>query len=74
MGALECEVDVEHQSVRGEFNRGQTHGIGEYRMDRGAMTGQFVILPDRSVGREVKAHRVAEKEVPPAPPASEYAE
>jgi len=72
--ALDCEIDVEHRSVRSEFRRGQTHGIREYFVAGDSLTGRLVILPDKSIGREASARRAKEKEVPPAPPASAYEE
>lgn len=74
MGALDCEVDVAKASVRCEFQRRQTHGIWEYKLDGDAMSGRLVLLPDESIGRDVKVRRVKDVEVPSAPPASDYAE
>ena len=74
MGALVLEVDEPGHRVHGEFTRGQTHGEWSYAVEGDTMTGQLVILPDRSVGRDVKAHRASETEVPAAPPLSDYDE
>lgn len=74
MGALVLEVDEQHRTVRGEFTRGQTHGEWSYTVAGDSMTGELVILPGRSVGREVKARRVSETQVPAAPPLSDYDE
>lgn len=71
MGALVLEVD-EHQTLRGEFTRGQTHGEWSFAVMGKAMTGKLVILPERSVGRDVKARRATGAEVPAAPPLSDY--
>jgi hypothetical protein len=74
MGELDCEVDAEHHTVRSEFTIGNTHGIWEYTVDGDAMTGKLIILPDKTIGRDVKARRVNDDEVPDAPPLSDYAE
>jgi hypothetical protein len=74
MGALDLEVDEQHHTLRGEFTRGQTHGEWSYAVTGDSMTGKLVILPDRSVGRDVKAHRANDTEVPAAPPLSDYDE
>ena len=74
MGALVLEVDQQSRRLRGEFTRGQTHGEWSYAVQGDTLTGQLVILPDRAVGRDVKAHRAKETEVPPAPPSSDYEE
>jgi hypothetical protein len=72
MGALVLEVDEHHGTLRGEFTRGQTHGEWSFAVMGKAMTGKLVILPERSVGRDVKARRASGAEVPAAPPVSDY--
>jgi len=74
MGALVLEVDQRRGTLRGEFTRGQTHGEWSFAVMGKAMTGKLVILPERSVGRDVKARRASGAEVPAAPPISDYDE
>ena len=74
MGALVFDVDQQSRTVRSEFRRGQTHGVWSYTVAGDAMTGALVLLPEGSKGREVKAHRAKEREVPEAPPLSDYDE
>jgi len=74
MGALEFEYDEPTKTLRGEFTRGQTHGVWSFRVEGDAITGTLVILPERSVARDVKVHRVKDTEVPAAPAIHEYDE
>ncbi|HXH91975.1 MAG TPA: hypothetical protein VNN25_10380 [Thermoanaerobaculia bacterium] len=72
MGALVFEVDEHRGTLRGEFTRGQTQGEWSFAVIGKTMTGKLVILPERSVGRDVKARRPTGAEVPAAPPVSDY--
>jgi hypothetical protein len=74
MGALVFDVAQESRTVRSEFTRGQTHGVWSFTVADSAMTGTLVILPDSSSAREVTVHRVNERDVPEAPPPSDYDE
>lgn len=74
MGALVLEVDEQHRTVRGEFARRQTHGEWSYTVTGDSMSGKLVILPDRSVARDVKARRASDAQLPAAPPPSDYDE
>jgi hypothetical protein len=74
MGALVLDVDAQHGTLRGTFTRRQTHGEWSFAVTGKTMTGNLVILPERSVGRDVKARRASETEVPAAPPLSDYDE
>ena len=72
MGALVFDVDERMGTLRSEFKRGQTHGVWSYTIADDSMTRTLVILPDRTIGRDVKVHRAKDNEVPEAPPLSEY--
>jgi hypothetical protein len=72
MGALVFDVDPGSHTVRSEFTRGQTHGVWSYTVADDTMTGMLVILPEGSIGRDVKAHRANDSELPAAPPRSDY--
>lgn len=74
MGALDCENDAANGRVRCEFTRGRTHGVWLYVVNGDAMTGTLEVLPERTIGRDVKVRRVADAEVPPAPALHEYDE
>src|SRR5262245_26590256 len=72
MGALIFEYDERAGKLTCEFTRGNTHGIWSYSIAGESMTGSLVLLPERSVGRDVKVHRVKDSEVPAAPALKEY--
>jgi hypothetical protein len=74
MGALVLDLNESARTLRGEFTRGHTHGEWSFAVKGDAMTGQLVILPERSIGRDVKVRKVKESEVPDAPPLSDYEE
>ena len=74
MGALVFDVDERSRTLRSEFTVGQTHGVWSFAVTADSMTGTLVILPEESIGRDVKVHRVNESEVPPAPSPSDYEE
>jgi hypothetical protein len=72
MGALVFDLDQQRHTLRSEFTVGQTHGEWSYAANGASLTGTLVILPERSVARDVKARRATEAEVPAAPPLSDY--
>jgi len=74
MGALVCEYDERTGEIASEFRRGQTHGIWSYSATGDSMTGKLVVLPERSIGRDVKVHRVKDADVPAAPALGDYDE
>ncbi len=74
MGALVLDVDEKAETLRGEFVRGHTHGVWSYSVEGDSMKGTLVILPEGTVGRDVKARRAKDDEVPAAPPLSDYDE
>lgn len=74
MGALELEADAARRIVRGGFTRMTTTGEWSFTVTGESMTGSLVILPERSVARDVKAHRASDAELPAAPPFSDYEE
>lgn len=74
MGALVFDVNETSGVLRSEFKRGQTHGVWSYTVAGDTMTGTLVILPEGTVGRDVKVRRVNDDSVPEAPPVSDYDE
>lgn len=74
MGALDLEADAERRLVRGVFTRAQTTGEWSFAVTGDSMTGSLVILPDRSVARDVKVKRASDEGLPAAPPFSDYFE
>jgi hypothetical protein len=74
MGALIFDVDLASRTVRGEFTVRQTHGVWLLTVAGDSMTGKLEILSDKSIGRDVKARRAKDSEVPEAPPLSDYGE
>lgn len=72
MGALVFDYHAETGEARSEFRVGRTHGIWSYTVAGDEIKGTLVILPEGSVGRDVKAHRVADDQVPAAPAIAEY--
>ncbi|HEX5041763.1 MAG TPA: hypothetical protein VFV75_02595 [Candidatus Polarisedimenticolaceae bacterium] len=73
MGRLDFDQDTARGTLRCEFTRGSTHGVWTFRVSGDAMTGTLVILPERSVAREVSVRRVREDAVPAAPAVQDYA-
>jgi len=65
------QVDQPGRTLSGEFTWGSTHGEWSFVVKGDALTGQLMILPERSVSRDVKARRASETEVPAAPPLSD---
>ena len=74
MGMLIFDVDEANRTLRSEFRIAQTHGVWSFTVTEDTMTGQLLILPEESIARNVTVHRANEKDVPPAPPLSDYAE
>lgn len=74
MGALVFELNDSTGVLACEFKWGQTHGVWSYSAAGDTITGRLIILPEHSVGRVVKVHRVKDTEVPPAPALREYNE
>ena len=67
MGMLKFQYDEAKGTLSGEFSRGQTHGLWEFKIDGDTMEGTLVLLPDKMLGRRVKVKRVSEEQLPPAP-------
>jgi hypothetical protein len=72
MGALVFEYDEAARELRGEFRRDQTHLLWTFKVTGDSMTGTLLVLPERSIGRDVNVHRVKDTDVPAAPAISEY--
>ncbi len=72
MGALVCDVDGQHQTLRCEFTVGHTHGVWSYAVTGDSMTGKLVILPEEVIGRDVAVHRASDGDLPPAPSPGDY--
>ncbi|HZS08219.1 MAG TPA: hypothetical protein VFD58_25520 [Blastocatellia bacterium] len=70
MGKLEFRYDDSQGELSGEFTKGQTHGLWQFKVTGGSIEGTLVVLPDRELVRRVNVKRVREDEVP-APPAKE---
>ncbi|MBV6506257.1 MAG: hypothetical protein ILNGONEN_01830 [Syntrophorhabdaceae bacterium] len=74
MGALVFELNERTRVLESEFKIGHTHGIWSYAAAGDSLTGKLIILPERSVARDVKVHRVKDSDVPAAPALREYDE
>lgn len=72
MGALVFDYDAIAGTLRGEFKRGETHGVWSFTVTENTMKGTLVILPEGSVVRDVMVRRVTDDKLPPAPPISDY--
>jgi hypothetical protein len=72
MGKLELRYDESKREMSGEFTRGQTHGLWQYKVTGDSMEGTLVLLPDRELVRRVNVKRVREDEVPPPPARESY--
>jgi hypothetical protein len=72
MGALVFAYDAGKGELRSEFTISRTHGIWTYSVAGDSLTGTLIVLPERSVARDVKAHRVKDSDLPAAPAISEY--
>ena len=74
MGTLVFDVDESGRTVRAEFETRQTHGVWSLTVAGDSMTGKLENLSDKSISRDVKAHRAKDSELPEAPPRSDYGE
>jgi len=74
MGALLFQYDDEKHALCSEFKIGNTHGVWSFTARGDSLRGELIILPDGEKGRDVRAHRVNDSEVPPAPATKEYDE
>ena len=72
MGKLDFNYDAAKGTLSCEFTIRQTHGIWRYQISGDALDGDLTLLPNRDIGRTVKAHRVEESKVPKAPPLMDY--
>ena len=72
MGKLDFVYDEKKNELSGEFTRRQTHGLWQFKVTGDVIEGTLVLLPDKSVGRQVKVHRTTEDKVPEAPSLTEY--
>ena len=72
MGKLEFEYNEADGSAKCEFTIGRTHGVWAYTVTGDTMSGTLIILPDKSLGRRVSAHRVSDDKLPKAPALKEY--
>ena len=72
MGALTFDYDEPAGKLTCEFTWGSTHGIWSFSIAGDSMTGKLEMLPERTIGRDVKVHRVKDSEVPAAPALHEY--
>ena len=74
MGALMFQYDDKTDGIRCEFKIGNTHGVWSFTAQGDSLIGALIILPDGEKGRDVRAHRVDDSKVPPAPALKEYEE
>jgi len=72
MGKLDFNYDATKGTLTGEFTKRQTHGIWRFQISGDALEGDLMLLPNKDIGRTVKAHRVDESKVPKAPPLVDY--
>jgi hypothetical protein len=72
MSKLDFTYDEKKGTLSCEFVRRQTHGLWSFQVAGDVMEGTLVLLPNKQLGRKVKAHRVTEDKVPKAPPLTEY--
>jgi len=72
MGAMLCDYDAASGTLRSEFFIGSYHGEWSFAIRGDDLTGKLLALPAGTQNRAVRAHRVKETEVPPAPPAEDY--
>ena len=74
MGALVFELNDSTGVLACEFKWGQTHGVWSYAAAGDTITGKLLLLPERSIVRDVKVRRVKDSEVPAAPALRAYDE
>jgi hypothetical protein len=72
MYKLEFQYDDAKGTLVCEFTRRQTHGLWEYKITGDKMEGTLMLLPDKTLGRQVKVNRVSEDQVPAAPAREAY--
>ena len=74
MGAFIFQYDEKTHGIRSEFKVGNTHGEWSFIAEGDSLIGALITLPDGEKGRDVRAHRVDDSKVPPAPALEEYEE
>ena len=74
MGALIFQLDDNTGGIRCEFKIGNTHGVWSFTAEGDSLIGSLISLPDGEKGRDVRAHRIDDSKVPPAPALKEYEE
>jgi hypothetical protein len=74
MGAFLFQYDEATHALRSEFKVGTTHGVWSFTAEGDSLRGELIVLPNGDKARDVRAHRVADAEVPPAPAVKEYDE
>ena len=67
MGKLEFQYDAAKGTLFCDFRVGQTHGIWEFQIAGDSLSGRLLILPEKTLGRLVKAERVDPAKLPAAP-------
>ncbi len=72
MGKLEFQYDAAKGSLLCDFRVGQTHGVWEFQISGDTLSGRLLILPEKTLGRLVKAERVDPAKVPPPPARKRY--
>lgn len=72
MGALIFKYDDKTGGIRSEFKVGDTHGVWSFTAEGDSLIGALIILPGGEKGRDVRAHRIDDSKVPPAPALKDY--
>jgi len=73
MGALDMQLSNGDRSASKHFTHGNTSGTWAYTMGSDtALSGTLRVDPDNLLVRNVQAHRVDDKTLPPAPAISDY--
>ncbi len=74
MGGIVFDVDEQTGTLRGEFQRGQTHAVWSFTLDGDEIKGTLVVMPEGAIGREVSVHRAREEDLPTPPAVTDYDE
>jgi hypothetical protein len=74
MGALLFAYDDTTRGLRCDFKRGTTHGVWMFIVEGDSLKGELIVLPDGEKARDVRARRIDDAHVPPAPALKAYDE
>jgi len=57
IGVFEFKYDAAKKTLVNEFTRGHTHGVWEFKLEGDTIAGALLVLPDKTIGRQVKVKK-----------------